>query len=221
MLNLAPAGCVGVHASLLPKYRGAAPVSAAILAGDLETGVSLMLTEAGMDSGPVIAQQAMPVAADDTTGSLTARLADLGAELLVRTLPSWLRGGIVPTPQDGSAATYAPETRREDGGIDWYESAVRIDRVVRAMQPWPGAFCGCGEATLKIGAARPVSDWRGDGQPGSVVRLGREVGVVTGDGLLLLDTVQLEGRRAMHAGDFARGRGDLYELVLACALRRT
>lgn len=210
VLELAPHGCIGVHASLLPKYRGAAPIPAAILHGERETGITLMLTDAGMDTGPILAQEALAIAPRETTETLTARLADLGAALLLRTLPAWLNGEITPRPQDEALATYAPPIGKDDGTIDWSRPAEEIDRRIRAYTPWPGAYCGCQGAMLKVLRAHPLPQWRGDAQPGQVVRCGpAEIAVATGEGLLVLEEVQPAGRRAMDAFAFACGRGGL------------
>ena len=199
-------GCIGVHASLLPRWRGAAPIAAAILHGDARTGISLMLTDKGMDTGPVIAQARLDIASDDTTETLSVRLADLGAELLIESIPSWLAGGIEAQPQDESLVTCAPPFIKVQGAINWHHSAMAIDHQIRAMTPWPGAFCGCEHGGLRVLEAHPLLEWRGEQEPGYVVELSGEIGVVTGKGLLLLDRVQLAGKRAMDARQFALGR---------------
>lgn len=215
VLELAPHGCLGVHASLLPKYRGAAPIPAAILHGERETGVTLMLTDVGMDTGPILAQETLSIAPRETTATLTARLADLGAALLLRTLPAWLSDEIAPRPQDESLASYAPPIGKEDGAIDWSRPAEEIDRQIRAYTPWPGAYCGCRGVMLKVLRAHPLPDWRGEALPGQVVQCGTaEIAVATGTGLLVLDEVQLAGRRAMEAFAFACGRGDFVGSLL-------
>jgi methionyl-tRNA formyltransferase len=215
VLELAPHGCIGVHASLLPKYRGAAPIPAAILQGERETGITLMLTDTGMDTGPIIAQGALVIDPRETTETLTARLAQLGAELLVRTLPSWLHGDIAPQPQNEALASYARPIDKADGAIDWRRPAVDIDRQIRAYTPWPGAYCGCKGASLKVLQAHPLPEWRGEDLPGRVVQYGEQIAVATGAGLLVLDELQLAGRRAMDACAFACGRCDFVGSVLA------
>lgn len=214
VLEIPPHGCIGVHASLLPKYRGAAPVAAAILRGEEETGVTLMLTDEGMDTGPIIAQRSIPIAPDDTRETLSKRLANLGAELLVETLPAWLAGEIEPRPQDDDEATMAPLIDKSDGAIDWQESAVQIARQIRAFTPWPGSFCTCDGRNFKILCAHPLPDWHGEEEPGTVVEVEEGIGVVTGEGLLILEEVQLAGRRAMEVEQFCRGRRDFVESVL-------
>lgn len=214
ILAIPPYGCIGVHASLLPRWRGAAPVAAAIRQGDAETGITLMLTDEGMDTGPIIAQRALPIAPRDTTATLTTKLAALGADLVIETLPAWLAGGIAPQPQDESAATYAPPIRRESAAIDWTRSAVEIERQVRAYNPWPGTYCACAQRNFRILQARAWPEWRGEGLPGKVVETPKGIGVVTGQGLLLLDKVQIAGKRPMQVDAFARGQRDFIHSVL-------
>ncbi len=214
VLDIPPHGTVGVHASLLPKYRGAAPIAAAILNGEGETGITLMLTDKGMDTGAILAQRAIPIAPDDTTASLSDKLAHLGAELLIETLPAWLAGGIEPVPQNDAEATYAPPLDKSQGVIDWRQSAVQIDRQIRAFTPWPGSYCACEGRRLKILKAYPLPDWRGEGEPGDVVAIDGEIAVVTGQGALVLAEVQLAGRKAMSVQQFARGRQDFTDSTL-------
>ncbi|MBC7235187.1 MAG: methionyl-tRNA formyltransferase [Chloroflexi bacterium] len=215
VLTIPAHGTIGVHASLLPKYRGAAPVAAALLHGEEVTGVSLMLTDEGMDTGPIIAQCALPIAPRDTAETLSDKLAHLGAELLIDTLPAWLAGRIEPRAQDEEAATYAPLLEREAGAIDWAQSAVQLDRQIRAYTPWPGSFCSYRGQRLKILAAHPLPTWRGEGRPGQVVEVGGEIAVITGEGALVLDRVQMAGRRAVSAQDFVRGQRDFVGGILA------
>jgi methionyl-tRNA formyltransferase len=210
VLSLAPHGVLGVHASLLPRWRGAAPVAAAIRAGDAETGVTLMLTEAGLDTGPVIACEAAPIEPADTTEKLTARLAAVGATLLIRTLPRWLAGEIVPRAQGESGVTYAPELAKEDGRIDWAQDARQIERHVRAMVPWPGAFTTRPHgARLTVWEALAVDTVCTSGLPGTIMVTADEITVQTGRGSLVLLAVQPAGRRVMAASAFARGQPDL------------
>jgi methionyl-tRNA formyltransferase len=212
VLALPPHGCVNVHASLLPRHRGAAPISAAILAGDSETGISIILMDAGIDTGPVLAQRALPIAPDDTTETLTPKLAHLGATLLLETLPRWFRGEIQPQPQDNSAATYAPMLTKEQGRIDWSQPAGFIARQIRAYQPWPGVSTTWRGKLLKIVHAQPLSidlNHVADLAPGKVTLesfpTGRMLVVACGTGALRLEVVQLEGKRAMSAEEFLRG----------------
>lgn len=206
VLTIPPRGCVNVHASLLPRWRGAAPIPAAILAGDEETGVTIMLMDEGMDTGPILAQTAIPIRPDDTTGSLGERLSVLGAELLLATLPAWLAGEIQPRPQDDAQATVCKLLRKEDGQLDWSLPAVELERRVRAYNPWPGAYTMWRGRQLKILRAAALPEWRGPQTPGQVISLPEGAGVSTGRGALLLLEVQMAGRRAMGIRDFMRGQ---------------
>lgn len=206
VLDIPPHGCIGVHASLLPRWRGAAPVVAAILHCEGETGITLMRTDAGMDTGDIIAQEALAIAPDDTAETLTERLARLGARMLVDTLPRWLSGEIEPRPQDDALATYAPMISRDDARIDWRRPAREIDCLVRAYTPWPGAYTTLDGQTLKVVRAHPASGGDAPAPPGAVVEMDREIAVRAGEGVLILDEVQLAGRKAMDAVAFARGR---------------
>jgi methionyl-tRNA formyltransferase len=206
VLDLPRHGCVNVHASLLPRWRGAAPVSAAIAAGDAHTGVTIMLMEAGLDAGPILAQRETPIGPDETAGALSARLATLGAALLVETLPRWLAGEIVPQRQDESQVTFAPRLKKEDGRIDWSQPAHVIERHVRAMTPWPGAYTSWQGRQFKVlRAALDNACSDGAQQAGTVIVRDGSVYVRCGDSLLRLISVQLEGRQATDAGAFLRG----------------
>jgi methionyl-tRNA formyltransferase len=212
-LAIAPRGVVNVHPSLLPRYRGASPIQSAILSGDDITGVTIMLMDAGMDSGPVLAQQEAAIVADDTGGSLSEKLADVGARVLTVTLRDWLDGSLQPQPQDESKATVTRLLSKDDGLIDWSESAVQISRQVRAFDPWPGSYTTLGGEKLIIWRALPVDD-DGSSTPGEVAELARgttdvRIAVGTGDGMLELVDVQREGRNRVSAADFARGTRNL------------
>jgi methionyl-tRNA formyltransferase len=212
ILDLPPAGCVNVHASLLPRHRGAAPIQACILAGDIETGITIMAMDAGMDTGGVISQGSFALASDDTAISLEPRLAELGRDLLIETLPVWLRGELKATPQDGALATYAPKVKRADAEINWSQPAESIDRQVRAYRGWPNAYSTMGGHTLLILEARPVPDEAIEGDAGTVVaQRGApwSPAVITGDGLLHLVVVQPEGKRPMTGAELLNGRPTL------------
>ncbi len=209
VLTLPAHGCLNVHASLLPRYRGAAPISAAILAGEAITGVTIMHMDEGMDTGPILAQAAWPIAPDDTTASLTAALAELGARLLLETLSAWLAGEIQAQPQDDSMATYCRPLKKEDGRLDWTQPAVHLDRQVRACDPWPGAYTTWQGQRLKVLRARAQPEWKGEALPGQVLRLDPGIGVATGQGVLELLQVQLAGKRPTAAEPFVRGQRDL------------
>ncbi len=205
VLAIPPRGFVNVHASLLPKYRGASPVQAAILAGDRETGVTIMLMDAGMDTGPILAQRRIPIAEDETGASLAEKLARLGAELLVETLPRWLAGEIEPQPQDDAQASKTWRLKKEDGRVDWTRPAEFLARQVRAYTPWPGTFTTWDGKLLKIRRAHAVQRPLEGAQPGEVRSLPEGLAVATGDGWLVLDEVQLEGRKAVSGEAFLRG----------------
>ena len=205
LLELPPYGCINVHASLLPRWRGAAPVQAALLAGDQVTGSTIMRMDAGMDTGPILAQAALAIQPDDTGGTLTARLAQQGAELLAETLPRWLAGQITPQPQDASLATLCRPLRKEQGLIDWARPASEIARAVRAFNPWPAASTVWHGQQLRVLRAKALAGPAGQ-EPGWVSQAEGALVVATGDGLLRLDELQLAGRAAMSALDFARGQ---------------
>jgi methionyl-tRNA formyltransferase len=219
-LEAAGHGCLNVHASLLPRWRGAAPVQHAIAAGDPRTGVSIMLMEEALDSGPVLAQADTPISPCETTGELTGRLADLGAELLAATLPAWMAGRLQPRPQDEGRVTWAPRLSTADGRLDWTAAAQTLERRVRAMNPWPGAWTDLPDGRrLKILAASVA---RADGPPaptGTVLEVGGLPQVACGAGRLALDSVQPAGRRAMSGRDFLRGARSLIGQRLAAGPR--
>ena len=203
ILQMPPLGCLNIHPSLLPRYRGPSPVVSAILNGDDETGVTIMKLDEGMDSGPLLAQARVPIAERETGPDLTRRLFDLGANLLAETLPGWASGSIQASPQDESRATYTTLVKKEDGEIDWTDNTERIARMVRAYEPWPGTFTHWDGKLLKILDAKWVD---GATSPGHVVGLdGSGIGIGTGDGLLAVDRLQMEGRRPSDAQDFVRG----------------
>lgn len=211
VLDIPPHGSINVHASLLPRWRGAAPIHAAIRAGDSETGITIMKMDAGLDTGPILTQRALPIAPDETGQSLHDKLAALGADLLINTLPGYLAGQITPQPQVDAQATYAPTIRKEEGQIDWTQDATVIERLIRAFTPWPGTYTTWQGQTLKILAAdtRP-----GNAQPGAVIEQNGEIVIGTGQGLLLPTKLQLAGRSAMTIEEFSRGRTDFVNSVL-------
>lgn len=189
-------GCLNIHPSLLPRWRGAAPIQAAILAGDAETGVTIMQMDAGLDTGAMLLREAMPICPADTGGSLHDRLAQVGARLILRALAE----NRAPVPQPDAGATYAPKLAREDGRIDWSRDAAAIERQVRAFDPWPGTFTTLQGRTLKVLAAELAG---GAGPPGTALDDGLRV--ACGVGALQLRRVQSGGRNAMAAADFLRG----------------
>ncbi len=204
VLEIPPHGCVNTHASLLPRHRGAAPIPTAILAGDAETGVTLMQMDEGIDTGPLLVQRAIPIADDDTTATLTAKLARLAAKLLADSLVHILSDSFDPRAQDPSRATLAPMLKKEQGLIDWSASAAEIARRVRAFNPWPSAYTFFNGTQLKIHRAGAVD--ADVGQTGRVVQIEKEIVVGCGQGALVLREVQLAGKRAISAEEFARGQ---------------
>ena len=217
VLKIPPHKCINIHPSLLPKYRGPSPVAAAILNGDTRTGVTIMLIERKVDSGPVIAQVTADIRDNDTTGSLTGRLAEIGAGLLVDTLPAWVSGTIRPIGQDEGQASYTRMERKEDGQLDWNWTAVRLWRKARACNPWPGSYINWKDTRIKIMETIPLPAVE-EGPAGQVVELPRgsaaRVAVRTGDGLLGLLRIQPEGKREMTANDFTVGHRDFIGSIL-------
>jgi methionyl-tRNA formyltransferase len=205
VLDIPTLGCVNTHASLLPRHRGAAPIAAAILAGDAETGVTLMQMEAGLDTGPILVQRSIPISDDDTTGTLTTKLAHLAAALLIEMLPRILAEEITPQSQDEARATLFKTIRKEEGLIDWTRPAIDIARQVRAFNPWPSAYSFWNGSLLKILRARATRDGPRE-EPGRVVQVKEGIAVETGAGALLLREVQLAGKRAMTIEEFVRGQ---------------
>jgi methionyl-tRNA formyltransferase len=214
VLDLPPAGCINVHASLLPRWRGASPIQHAILAGEPASGITLMKMDEGLDTGPIFLHEALAIGPRETAASLHDRLAVIGAKLLRLHLDDILAGMIPAVPQDDHESTYAPMIQKEAGQIDWRQNSVTIDRLIRAMTPWPGAYTHWQDGLLKVLSARPVSEEIRVGEPGSVVELDDAVAVLTGDGALLLEQVQLAGKRTMSIADFLRGRPEFLGAVL-------
>ncbi|MEW5737877.1 MAG: methionyl-tRNA formyltransferase [Myxococcota bacterium] len=197
-------GCVNVHASLLPRFRGAAPIQWAIASGDEKTGVCLMKMDEGMDTGPVIDRAELPILPTDTSATLHDKLAALGGEVLRRALPKYLAGELTPVPQPSEGVVMAPMIRKEDGQLDFTRPAVELERRLRAFTPWPGAFTRLQGALLKVHQARVK---QGQGAPGMVLAAGPDgVEVACGEGSLLLEALQPEGKRVMSAREFLAGR---------------
>jgi methionyl-tRNA formyltransferase len=211
VLDLPRFGCVNVHASLLPRWRGAAPIQAAILNGDAETGITIMRMDPGVDTGPILSQQTLPISPDDTGASLSQRLADLGADLLIETLPDYLNGDIQPRPQGDADATYAPMLKKDDGRLDFSRSAEWLARQVRAYHPWPGTFMlweGQPLKVLKAHAIDELADTAGAaGQitAGSTTIVSGLPAVRCAHGLLVIDALQPAGKRPMPGKVFLSG----------------
>lgn len=202
-------GCLNIHPSLLPRFRGASPVAAAILAGDEFTGVSIMLLDEGLDTGPLLARAQIPVSGVDTTGGLTAKLSRIGAQLLLEVLPRWLKGELTPRPQDGALASYCRPISKEAGEINWELAAASLWRQIRAYSPWPGSYTRWQGKRLKIIEAVPLPG-EGGARIGQVEALpdGSEAtfGVVTGEGVLGILKLQLAGKRVVGAAEFLQGQ---------------
>lgn len=214
VLDIPPQGALNIHASLLPRWRGAAPMQAAIRHGDAQSGISIMLMEAGLDSGPVLAQQSVPLARAETARTLHDRLASLGAELLLSTLPDWLAGRMEARVQDEALVTLAPQLSKQDGQIDWSQRAESIERQIRAYTPWPGSFTAWEGRQLKILEAAVIT---GTAAPGQVVALDSGIAIGTGSGLLQPLRLQLAGRSAQSCEVFLRGQRGIIGARLGAA----
>jgi len=208
MLRVPRHGCLNVHPSLLPRHRGPSPVAAALLSGDERTGVSIMLMDAGLDTGPLLRQDSLAISDSDTTGSLASKLAELGGRLLVETIDGWLAGSIAAKPQNEAEATYSSKVGVSDGLIDWTQPADVLCRRIRAYHPWPGCYTFWEGQRLKVHSALSLA-LHGHGEPGRVVQLPGpapvRIGVVTTRGVLGLGGLQLEGKREVGVEEFARG----------------
>ena len=209
VLDVPPLGILNVHASLLPRWRGAAPIPAAILAGDTETGATIMRVELALDAGPMLAQVSVPIAATDTAASLTPRIAEAGADLLMDVLPRWQSGAIKARAQDDALATYAPQIEKRDALIDPAdEPAAVIERKIRAYNPWPVAYGLLEGQPLRIFASH-VGPAVGDAPPGTLIAAEGALALATCDGLLVIDTLQPPGGRAQSSRDYLNGHRDI------------
>ena len=202
VLAIPPHGCINVHASLLPQYRGAAPIQWAILNGEKKTGITTMLMDEGLDTGPLLLQEETDIAADDTAETLSKRLAALGASVLMKTIGKIKEGRLVPVPQAG-VPSYAPPLKKEDGRLVWKNSAEEIRDFVRGMYPWPCAYCSLNRERIKI---TRVAALDGSGMPGRIEKAKGELIVGSGKGLVSILELQPEGRRLMTASEFLQGR---------------
>jgi methionyl-tRNA formyltransferase len=209
VLDIPKFGCLNVHPSLLPKYRGASPIASAILGGDKETGVTIMLMDAGMDTGPILAQRRAAIDPPDTAESLEGRLSEIGADLLMETLTQWVSGGMRPQTQDDAQATYTRQITKADGEVDWNIPAIELSRRVRAFYPWPGCYTRWQGKVLKVLEAIALPSSKRV-EPGRVVVLSSypesPVGVSTGEGVLGLCRIQLEGKKAVSSAEFLQGQ---------------
>jgi methionyl-tRNA formyltransferase len=208
VLDLPPFGSINVHASLLPRWRGAAPIQAAILQGDQETGITIMKMDPGVDTGPILSQRAIPIPGEATVGSLSLELAQLGADLLIETLPGYLHGELKPKPQEGEA-NYAPMIKKADAELDLRRTGEDLERKVRAYNPWPGAFLSWKGGRLKVHRARflrqDLPGELGSQKPGDLTSAEAYPAIVTSDGLLILEEVQPAGKKPMPGEVFLRG----------------
>ena len=204
VLELPPLGCINVHGSLLPKYRGAAPIQWAILRGAERTGITIMCMNERMDAGDILLQQETAIGPQETYGELQARLAEMGARALLDAIARLHAGTLMPQPQREDEMTLAPMIKKAEGRIDWTQPALQISRMVRAFNPWPSAFTALRGKQLKIHRAHAEAV-HSTAAPGTVLGVGEGVSVATGGGTLVLDEVQLEGRKRLPAAEFARG----------------
>jgi methionyl-tRNA formyltransferase len=202
VLELPRYGCINIHASLLPRWRGAAPINAAILAGDEETGVTIMKMDVGLDTGPMLAMKKVRIMPDDTAGSVFQTLSTLGADLLIETLPDYFSGKLTPQPQPEEGATYAPMMKKEDGLLDFAHSAEELERRVRAMNPWPGAWIQFNDSVLKVHKARVG---QGNGEAGKRYVEQGQPAVYAGSGSLILEEIQPAGKKSMNGKSFLAG----------------
>lgn len=203
LLEIPKYGCINVHASLLPRYRGAAPLNWCIINGESETGVTTMMMDVGLDTGDMLLKKSTPIDPDEDTRSLHDRMSQVGAELLAETLDQLVAGGLIPEKQDDALTCYAPMLKKEDGQIDWSKDAASIKNLVRGMTPWPGAFSYLDEKLLKVYRVDSAS---GSGNPGEVLTAGRDgIEVACGEGSIIIHELQLEGKKRLPAAEFLAG----------------
>ncbi len=210
VLDLPAHGTLNVHASLLPRWRGAAPVQGAILAGDDETGITIMRVDEGEDTGDILASRVEPILPDDDAGSLSDRLQIVGAELLLEIIPRWLKSELTPTTQDPRQVTRARRIKKQQGRIDWTQPAISIARQVRAFSPWPGAFSTLDGHAIRVWRATAAVTPSGS-EPGTIVADGETIDVTTGNGTLRIERLQRAGKRATSAAEYARGATHLVD----------
>jgi methionyl-tRNA formyltransferase len=204
VLDMPEFGCINVHASLLPRWRGAAPIQAAILHGDEKTGITIMKMDEGLDTGPILSQRELLLTGEETAGSLSPELAQLGAELLADTLPEYLDGELIPTPQQGESS-YARMLKKSDGELDFNRSGIELEAKIRAYQPWPGTYMTWDGQRLKIHAAHAAESETAAGVPGDRAIIDGFPAVITSEGLLVLDQLQPAGKKSMPGTVFLQG----------------
>ncbi|MBI5254190.1 methionyl-tRNA formyltransferase [Candidatus Falkowbacteria bacterium] len=214
IINLPKHGCLNVHPSLLSKYRGASPIQAALLNGDKQTGVSIILMDLGLDTGDILAQETAAILPEDDAGSLHDKLSKLGADLLVAVIPEYVRDNVVLKIQDETKASFCKTLNKDDGCITWINSAQMINNKIRAFTPWPTAFCLFDEKRLVISKARVLPEEIDQKQTGEVFRNGEDICVKTGRDYLVLDEVQLEGKNKMPIAAFVNGHKNFIGSVL-------
>jgi methionyl-tRNA formyltransferase len=214
ILDIPRFGCINVHGSLLPKYRGAAVIQAPILNGDAETGVTVMMMDVGLDTGPILAQEKIRLEPNETAATLFPKIAHLGAQLLPKTMKRYIAGGIKPQPQDDSLASYVKALNKEDASIDWSKTATEIERLVRAMSPWPGAWTRWNSKVLKIAevelAPLKINQYR----PGQTFVNNGRLAVQCGINSLVISRLQMEGKTEMSSEDFLRGQSEIIHQIL-------
>jgi methionyl-tRNA formyltransferase len=211
ILNLPPYKCLNVHASLLPRWRGAAPIPAAILAGDKHTGATIMVMDPGVDTGPILSQSTIAITPEDTSKTLQPKISRLGAELLLETLPGYLNQSITPIDQDDSQATYAPMLKKQDGELDFTRPAIALERKIRAYTPWPGTFMSWKDSTLKVHRTSVnLNAFEGikSLESGTKIVINKTPAVITSRGILILDAVQPAGKKIMPGRAFLQGVKD-------------
>lgn len=212
VLDIPKFGCINIHASLLPRWRGASPIAQAILAGDQKTGITIMKLDAKMDHGPIISQKEIKISHNDTLQSLSKKLSKIGAELLIKVLSDYLEGKVEPKAQNDSKATYAPLIKKEYGKIDWSKSADEIERKIKAFNPWPTAWTMLDSKRLKIIKASVLNKDIKNTDPGRISISDNKIIVNCGQGQLVLDEVQLEGKKQMSSEEFTKGNSGIKKM---------
>ncbi|MGB2078215.1 MAG: methionyl-tRNA formyltransferase [Vibrio sp.] len=203
-------GCINVHGSILPRWRGAAPIQRSIWAGDEETGVTIMQMDIGLDTGDMLSIERLPIEANDTSASMYQKLAELGPDALVRCLSEIAQGSAVATPQNDEQANYAKKLSKEEAKIDWTQDAAHIERCVRAFNPWPMSYFTLDDKTIKVWQAQ-VADYQGNATPGTIIQADKTgIHVVTGQGVLILQQLQIPGKKAMSVADILNSRREWF-----------